>query len=155
MPCCEGADAFSRLSITSQTTFRSRYQGKKNNNEKEILRRCESVSPSLLPDFRATLHPPACQGHCRCRQSISSVGPLCSGYPPVPPCCCPPQLHEFCRGNLTKNCSSSCLYKNSVLLSLPALHAGLTQGICDICPAVICNNIGIKLASLSCREVSV
>lgn len=42
-----------------------------------------------------------------------------------------------------------------MLLSLPALHAGLPQGICDIRPAVICNNIGIKLASLSCREVSV
>lgn len=69
------------------------------------------------------------------------------------PRCWPP---EFCRGNfLQKNGRGSCLHKHSVLLSLPELSTGLPQGICEICPAVICNNIGIKLASLSCRGVSV
>lgn len=110
------------------------------------------------------LHPPACQGMLGDAGGYwgMQVEPLLSGTPmPTvsPPChqrCLPPQPQKFCRGNfIEKNCSSSCLYKHSALLSLPELSAGLPQGICEIRPAVICNNIGIKLASLSCRGVSV
>lgn len=60
-------------------------------------------------------------------QTVEELGELPPTTPTNPECCCPCQ---------------------------PSAHAALPRGICDIRPAVICNNIGIKLASLSCREVS-
>lgn len=75
---------------------------------------------------------------------------------PIPPALpSSPASRVLQRKFYREKCSSSCLYKHSALLSLPELSAGLPQGICEIHPAVICNNIGIKLASLSCRGVSV